>query len=115
VLRPDKPGFTGIFTHALPRRPFLDRAHILMSSQQRTLMVPLVVNINSGEVHPLLLEGMDTKSVNVLDVANSNFLVVASNPDTPHTVIFGTFTDNSPFTAANTRCHILHSPPQNGM
>ena len=44
IDKEDSNGFTGIFTHTLPRRSFLDNTHILFSSAQRC---PMVSTMNS--------------------------------------------------------------------
>lgn len=115
IAKEDSNGFTGIFTHALPRRPFLGNSCIVFSSAQRTPMVstcciacliatyrflfaltlqPVGFKSLCWKVphrEPLhtnhYVKGVDRASINVLDVTRGGLLIVASNPATPHTVV----------------------------
>ena len=60
--------FPGLFLANLPPRCFIEERKIMFSSQWRSLLVPLLVDLNSGSIRKITVPGCSTSNLNVQDV-----------------------------------------------
>lgn len=60
--------FPGLFLGNLPPRCFIDERKIMFSSQWRSLLVPLLVDLVDGSLRKILVPGCSNSNLNVQDV-----------------------------------------------
>jgi len=95
-----------------PRRCFLSENVILAHTEWGTPMAAILVHLETGKIEKLIPKGVERASTTVLDIFEKKFVLLSSNPSTPHTVIFGTFGEgNLGFTNENIKWLTIHSPP----